>query len=98
MIADAGGKQNYPPPISNGILEHRAKIGAAIWLFILLIDWTTSEENGVGKVLGGKPIKLRELMGALHLRERQVSSQLGGRLISHDDNRKAHTPNLAANL
>jgi hypothetical protein len=69
-------KQTYLLPISNGIIEHRQKIGSAIWLFMLLIDWTTSEENGVGKVLGGKPVKLRDLMEALHLKERQVSSQL----------------------
>jgi hypothetical protein len=70
------GKQTYLLPISNGIIEHREKIGSAIWLFMLLIDWITSEENGVGKVLGGKPVKLRDLMEALHLKGRQVSSQL----------------------
>lgn len=69
-------KQNYTLPISNGIIEHRQKIGSSIWLFILLIDWTTAEENGIGKVKGGKPIKLKELMEALTLKERQISSQL----------------------
>jgi hypothetical protein len=69
-------KRTYSIPVSNGILEHREKIGSAIWLFLLLIDWTTSEENGVGIVLRGKPIKLEALMAALGLKERQVSSQL----------------------
>jgi hypothetical protein len=71
------GKLNHAIPVSNGIIEHREKIGSAVWLFLLLIDWTTSEdENGIGKVLGGKPIKLKDLTEALHLKERQVSSQL----------------------
>lgn len=69
-------KQNYIIPLSSGILEHREAIGGAIWLFILLIDWTTREENGIGKVLGGKPIKLRDLANALRIQERQISSQL----------------------
>jgi hypothetical protein len=69
--------QNYAVPISNGIIEHREKIGSAIWLFILLIDWTTIEENGIGLVHGGRPIKAKELMEALDLQERQTRDQLG---------------------
>src|SRR5688572_19752346 len=68
--------KTYSIPISNGILEHREQIGSAIWLFLLLIDWTTSERNGIGTVRGGKPIKLKDLMSALGLKERQVSTQL----------------------
>lgn len=70
-------KQNHLIPISNGIIEHREKIGSAVWLFILLIDWTTTaEENGAGKVLGGKPIKVKDLIEVLHLHERQIRSDL----------------------
>jgi hypothetical protein len=69
-------KKTYLLPVSNGILDHREKIGSAIWLFILLIDWTTNEEDGVGKVRGGKPIKIKDLMQALHLKERQLRSEL----------------------
>jgi hypothetical protein len=67
--------KTYAIPVSNGILEHRERIGSAVWLFLLLIDWTTSEHNGVGIVRKGKPIKLKDLMAALGLRERQVSAQ-----------------------
>jgi hypothetical protein len=88
---DPPTKQNYALPISNGILEHREKIGSAIWLFILLIDWTTSEENGIGKVKGGKPIKIKELMLALRLRGRQISSQLQ-RLADGGYIRRKRTP------
>jgi hypothetical protein len=73
------GKLNHAIPVSNGIIEHREKIGSAVWLFLLLIDWTTSEdENGIGKVLGGKPIKLKDLTEALHLKsDRSVHSFSG---------------------
>jgi hypothetical protein len=68
----------FPIPISNGIVDplHRKKIGSAIWLFLLFIDWTTNEQNGVGRVHGGKPVKVKELMERLDLQERQVRDQL----------------------
>jgi hypothetical protein len=68
----------YAIPVSNGLLasQHRQKIGSAIWLFLLFIDWTTEEQDGVGHVLGGKPIKVSQLMEALALEERQVRKQL----------------------
>ena len=68
----------YAIPVSNGLLEsqHRLKIGSAIWLFLLFIDWTTEEQDGLGRVLGGKPIKVSQLMEALALEERQVRKQL----------------------
>lgn len=69
-------KRNHPIPVSNGIFDHREKVGSAIWLFLLLIDWTTEEKNGVGLVLGGKPITTAKLKTALRLEERQVRAQL----------------------
>jgi hypothetical protein len=65
-------------PVSNGIIDprHRKKIGSAIWLFLLLIDWTTDEQHGVGHVRGGKPVKVKEMMEVLDLQERQVRDQL----------------------
>jgi DNA-binding MarR family transcriptional regulator len=50
--------------IKNDLLEpkHRKKMGSAVWEFMWLIDKTTSiDERGIGKVLGGKPIKLDEI-------------------------------------
>lgn len=69
-------KANYPIPVSNGIFDHREKVGSAIWLFLLLIDWTTVEQDGLGQVLGGKPVTVKELKEALGLEERQVRAQL----------------------
>jgi len=70
--------ETFPIRVSNGLLDpqHRKKIGSAIWLFLLLIDWTTDEQDGIGRVRGGKPIKVKELMEALDLQERQVRKDL----------------------
>lgn len=62
--------------ISNGLLEdfHQKKMGSAVWQFMWCIDKITSiNEEGVGKVLGGKPIKLVEFRGPS---ERTVSRNL----------------------
>ncbi len=77
-----GSKANYVIPVSNGIFDHREKIGPAIWLFLLLIDWVTAEQDGLGLVLGGKPVKVDEIMEVLKLGERQVRNQMQ-RLESH---------------
>ena len=46
--------------VSNGLLsaEHKREMGAAVWYFLLLVDWQTSPE---GEVLGGAPITLKRL-------------------------------------
>jgi len=49
--------------INNGLLEgeHRKRMGSSVWEFMWLLDKITSvDEEGVGKVLGGRPIKLAE--------------------------------------
>jgi DNA-binding transcriptional ArsR family regulator len=64
-VADSIKKERtYIIPLSNGILarHHRENIGAAIWLFLWMIDKSTKERpaqdgDGLeGLVLGGKPI------------------------------------------
>ena len=69
------GETNYLIPISNGLLcsEHRRRIGVAIWEFAWLIDHTTREEDGVGIVLGGKPIKYSEIASDLGISERTAA-------------------------
>lgn len=50
--------------ITNNLLDpkHCKGIGESIWLFLWLLDKMTSiSEEGVGKVLGGKPIKYEEI-------------------------------------
>lgn len=54
--------------IKNDLLEpkHVEKMGTAVWLYLLLIDKMTSiDEDGVGKVLGGRPIKYEEIQAEL---------------------------------
>jgi len=46
--------------IKNDLLEkkHMDAMGSSVWLYMWLIDKVTSiDEEGMGKVLGGKPIK-----------------------------------------
>jgi hypothetical protein len=49
----------------NGIFDHFSRIGIAIWVFLWLIDRVTKERDGVGKVLGGKAIKIREIASGI---------------------------------
>ncbi len=55
------GKQSYPIPIWNGLLEHRDRMGAAIWEFIWCLDRITQEKNGVGIVSGGAPVRAKQI-------------------------------------
>jgi len=55
---------NYYISISNGLLEgdHELRMGAAVWQFMWLLDKITKiDDEGLGWVLGGKPIKLDEI-------------------------------------
>jgi hypothetical protein len=50
--------------ITNNLLEpkHRKAMKESVWLFMWLLDKMTSiTEEGIGKVLGGKPIKFEEV-------------------------------------
>lgn len=69
----------YYITISNGLLKdgHQKKMGACVWEFMWLLDKMTScDENGVGKVLGGKPIKAREIADDLEIHETTVKKNL----------------------
>lgn len=62
-------------PVSDGLLDprHSTLIACPLGLFLLLIDWTTVEnENGEGVVLGGTPIKYEELAEVLGADPRRV--------------------------
>lgn len=60
-----GAKPSYPFPVWNGLLKHRAKMKQAIWTFLWCIDAITKEENGVGFVLGGAPVKVSRIAADL---------------------------------
>jgi hypothetical protein len=59
------GHTSYPVPIWNGIFEHYDRIGDAIWEFLWCIDKITREEDGVGIVLGGMPVKFERIADEL---------------------------------
>jgi hypothetical protein len=68
-------------PVSNGIFAHREGIGAAIWVFLWLIDHTSREvpaANGKvdGLVYGGRPVLLGEISTELKMSPRAVRDHL----------------------
>jgi DNA-binding transcriptional ArsR family regulator len=56
-----GDRRSYPIPVWNGVFEHRARIGEALWEFLWCIDAITSESNEVGLVHGGAPVKIERI-------------------------------------
>jgi hypothetical protein len=56
-----GDKVSHVIPVWNGILEHRKRMGNAIWEFLWCLDRITDETEGVGRVLGGQPVTLRRI-------------------------------------
>jgi hypothetical protein len=61
--------------VYSGLLDpkHRKKIGAAIWTYLWLLDRQTAAD---GWVLGGKPIKAKEIGDTLGLHETKIRSHL----------------------
>lgn len=57
--------------------KHIKKIGSAIWEFLWCLDKMTSiSEDGIGKVLGGKPIKWREIKKEIGKEESTISENM----------------------
>lgn len=62
--------KGYYIQVTNGLLDskHFKKMGPAVWLFMWLLDKMTSiSEEGIGLVLGGKPIKYEEVKEDLEM-------------------------------
>lgn len=54
--------------IKNNLLEpkHIENMDVAVWLYMWLVDKITSiDENGIGRVLGGRPVKFNEVKDEL---------------------------------
>lgn len=65
--------KGYYIQITNHLLEpkHYLAMDSAVWLFMWLLDKMTSiSENGVGAVLGGRPIKFEEVGKTMGISER----------------------------
>ncbi len=56
------GQRSHPIPVWNGILEHRPRIGEALWEFLWCLDRVTVERDGIGLVFGGAPVKLERII------------------------------------
>lgn len=68
--------KGYGIEIKNNLLEkkHHQSMGVAVWLYMWLIDHMTSiNEDGLGKVLGGKPIKYEDVTKDLELNQKTYS-------------------------
>jgi len=57
-------------PISRGLLEHKGRMGSAIWEFLWFVDKVTEDvPDGAGKfqglVLGGRPVSLAQIASDL---------------------------------
>lgn len=66
------GAPSHPLPVWNGILEHLPQMGMAIWLYLWCLDKITYEQDGVGHVLGGAPIKVGKIAEELGRSPRAV--------------------------
>ena len=62
-----GERDSHPIPLWNGIFDHYDRIGIGLWAFAWLVDRipTDGEQDGIGKVLGGKPIKIKEICSSI---------------------------------
>ena len=56
-----GEKDSRPIPLWNGPFDRYGRIGKPIWTFAWLIDRVTKEIGGIGRVLGGAPIKIGDI-------------------------------------
>jgi hypothetical protein len=63
---------SHPLPVWNGILEHLPKMGMCLWLYLWCLDKITREEDGVGHVLGGAPVKIERIAGELGRSQRAL--------------------------
>jgi len=83
-----GCGKSYPIPVWSGLLEHRKRMGSAIWEFIWCLDKITrehNEENGrmVGVILGGKPVKAEEIARDLKESAKTVERHLRRLVKNH---------------
>ena len=66
------GMKGFGIEIKNELLEpkHIEAMGSAVWLYMWLVDKMTSiNEAGVGKVLGGRPVKYEEVKEELGIHQ-----------------------------
>ena len=57
-------------------MEHCGKIGSALWEFVWCLDKITEETDGIGVVLGGAPVKIKQIANDLARGEHTVRRNL----------------------
>jgi len=67
---------SHPLPLWSGIMEHCGRIGSALWEFVWCLDKITEERDGTGIVLGGAPVKIRQIAADLDRGEHTVRRNL----------------------
>lgn len=70
------GEPSRPIPVWNGVLEHLEQMGMAIWLYLWCLDKITREEDGLGYVLGGAPVKVEQIAKELGRSSRAIRRDL----------------------
>lgn len=85
------GEPSRPIPVWNGVLEHRDRIGEALWEFLWCLDRITLERNGIGLVFGGTPVKLERIVADLKGGKETVRRHLG-KLVDGKYIRMRRTP------
>ena len=70
------GEPSRPLPLWNGILEHFDAMGMSIWLYIWCLDRITREEDGIGFVFGGAPVKVEQIAKELGRSDRALRRDL----------------------
>ena len=71
--------KGYYIEVTNNLLEkkHRKAMGTAVWEFMWFLDKITRiDDDGVGWVLGGKPINLDDIVAELGIHPVNVSKNL----------------------
>jgi hypothetical protein len=71
-----GRNRSIPIPVWNGILEHRDRIGRAIWEFFWCLDKITKEADGIGWIFSGAPVKISTIATDLHEDEKTARLHL----------------------
>jgi hypothetical protein len=74
-MTDSG---SFPIRIFSGLVEpkHFERIGSALWVFLLFVDWVTEEKNGKGFVLGGSAINYDRVKARLPISSRQYNRHI----------------------
>jgi hypothetical protein len=69
--------KSYPVPVWSGLIsaKHRDAMGISLWTFLWLLDRITTERDGWGIVLGGKPVKDTEIAKCLGVHKNAVHAE-----------------------